>query len=433
MNVNVPPTAIPNTAQPMEWPEGALTRIPYWIYQSPEITALEQQRLFEGPVWNFLCLEAEVPKPGDYRVTAVGSMPVVVARDFDDEIYAFENRCASRGAIASTRAYTRHLSHAWNYDLKGNLKAVAFEDGVAGKGGMARPSAAPTTGRASSASRIRGLVFGSCPTTCLDRGISRRGRSRIKRVWKAVVVTGRFTQMLPNNWKLYFENVKDTYHASCCILHDVPHQPAVAARRHGGQPRRRQPRKLLLHRQQEDKTLCRDGLRSEKGFALGEPARQRRRFGDGCHIRFSPSIRTWCCRSRMRWRSGKSAKGRPDPLNWTTSALPTYAGMTRGGCGRIISPALRARLDGRRRGGRLRAARRAAGATRVLEWAARTRAKARARRRPRCGLRKAIAGNRDLMAAAITLGAFSRCRPPISLYRQQHAGSWPGFLECLSS
>src|SRR5437868_1801103 len=30
-------------------------------------------------------------------------------------------------------------------------------------------------------------------------------------------VIGRFTQMLPNNWKLYFENVKDSYHAS--ILH----------------------------------------------------------------------------------------------------------------------------------------------------------------------------------------------------------------------
>jgi phenylpropionate dioxygenase-like ring-hydroxylating dioxygenase large terminal subunit len=28
---------------------------------------------------------------------------------------------------------------------------------------------------------------------------------------------GRFTQMLPNNWKLYMENVKDSYHAS--ILH----------------------------------------------------------------------------------------------------------------------------------------------------------------------------------------------------------------------
>lgn len=30
-------------------------------------------------------------------------------------------------------------------------------------------------------------------------------------------VIGRFTQALPNNWKLYYENVKDTYHAS--LLH----------------------------------------------------------------------------------------------------------------------------------------------------------------------------------------------------------------------
>ena len=31
------------------------------------------------------------------------------------------------------------------------------------------------------------------------------------------VVLGRYTQVLPNNWKLYIENVKDSYHAS--ILH----------------------------------------------------------------------------------------------------------------------------------------------------------------------------------------------------------------------
>jgi anthranilate 1,2-dioxygenase large subunit/terephthalate 1,2-dioxygenase oxygenase component alpha subunit len=41
---------------------------------------------------------------------------------------------------------------------------------------------------------------------------------RIRRVLhKPLAVTGRFSQTLPNNWKLYFENVKDTYHAS--LLH----------------------------------------------------------------------------------------------------------------------------------------------------------------------------------------------------------------------
>ena len=42
------------------WPPG-LTRIPYWVYHDADVLALEQKRIFEGPVWNFLCLEAELP------------------------------------------------------------------------------------------------------------------------------------------------------------------------------------------------------------------------------------------------------------------------------------------------------------------------------------------------------------------------------------
>ena len=49
MNVNVPPGSIPNTTQPMEWPEGALTRIPYWIYQSPEIYRARAAASVRGP------------------------------------------------------------------------------------------------------------------------------------------------------------------------------------------------------------------------------------------------------------------------------------------------------------------------------------------------------------------------------------------------
>ena len=65
--------------------EGDLTHVPYWVYQDPELAGTEQARLFEGPVWNFLCLEVELPGSGDWRTTFVGSMPVVV--------------CAYRGRI----------------------------------------------------------------------------------------------------------------------------------------------------------------------------------------------------------------------------------------------------------------------------------------------------------------------------------------------
>ena len=42
---------------------------------------------------------------------------------------------------------------------------------------------------------------------------------RVRRVLgnRRLEIIGRFTQALPNNWKLYFENVRDTYHAS--LLH----------------------------------------------------------------------------------------------------------------------------------------------------------------------------------------------------------------------
>jgi phenylpropionate dioxygenase-like ring-hydroxylating dioxygenase large terminal subunit len=87
------------------WP-GDLTRVPYWVYRDPALLQREQTHIFEGPVWNFLCLDSEIANPGDWRTTRVGQMPVVVARDLDGTIAAFENRCAHRGALICTAFIT---------------------------------------------------------------------------------------------------------------------------------------------------------------------------------------------------------------------------------------------------------------------------------------------------------------------------------------
>src|SRR4051794_41140322 len=121
---------------------GDLTRVPYWVYRDKDLLKTEQERVFEGPVWNFLCLESEIANPGDWRATKVGRMPVVVVRDTDGSIAAFENRCVHRGAlicldeVGSGAADFQCVYHAWRYDLHGNLKSVAFQRGVNGKGGM---------------------------------------------------------------------------------------------------------------------------------------------------------------------------------------------------------------------------------------------------------------------------------------------------------
>ncbi len=208
------------------WPEG-LTRVPYWVYRDPAVLEAEQARLFEGPVWNFLCLEHEIAEPGDWRTSFVGRMPVVVARTEDGSIAAFENRCAHRGSLICFEDGGRATDftcvyHAWRYNLRGDLTSVAFRRGVNGKGGMpatSRPEAlAPRKLRTTV---LCGLVFGtlSDATPDLETCLGPEILGKLRRVLdgRKLEIIGRFTEVLPNNWKLYAENVRDTYHAS--LLH----------------------------------------------------------------------------------------------------------------------------------------------------------------------------------------------------------------------
>jgi phenylpropionate dioxygenase-like ring-hydroxylating dioxygenase large terminal subunit len=209
-----------------QWPAEGLIRVPYWVYSDRDIYEAEQERIFRGATWHFLCLEAELPRPGTYRRSNVGAMPVVVTRDAQGALHAFENRCAHRGSLlvlndSGDAKDIICVYHNWSYDLCGNLTGVAFRKGVAGKGGMpadARPDAYPP--RKLRIATLGGLVFGtlSDATPPLEQYLGPDILQRIRRVMRAPVkLLGGYSQMLPSNWKLYMENVKDSYHAS--LLH----------------------------------------------------------------------------------------------------------------------------------------------------------------------------------------------------------------------
>lgn len=215
-----------NIPQGNTGPRSTLTRVPFSAYGDRSVYEAEQNRIFKGPTWNYLCLEVEIAQAGDYRTTFIGETPVIVVRDSDDEIYGFENRCAHRGALIALEKSGKAdnfqcVYHAWSYSLQGELTGVAFEKGVKGQGGM--PATFSKTEHGPRQLRIAvycGLVFGSFSddVPSIEEYLGDEICQRVERVLhKPVEVIGRFTQALPNNWKLYIENVKDSYHAS--LLH----------------------------------------------------------------------------------------------------------------------------------------------------------------------------------------------------------------------
>lgn len=208
------------------WPAEGLTRVPYWVYHDRALYAAEQELLFRGNAWTFLCLDADLPGPGTFCTAALGDMPVVVTRGADGVIHAFENRCAHRGSLlclkerGEAHGFTC-VYHNWTYDLTGALTGVAFRRGIRGQGGMpadCRPEEhAPRRLRTAV---FAGLVFGTLgrDTPPLEQYLGADIAGRVRRVMRAPVkVIGGYSQIIPGNWKLYLENVRDSYHAS--LLH----------------------------------------------------------------------------------------------------------------------------------------------------------------------------------------------------------------------
>jgi len=214
------------TSPGFAWPGEDCSRVPYQVYTDPELYALEQKRIFQGPVWNFLGLEAEIPNPGDYKNTFVGDAPIIMARDGEGRVNAMVNRCGHKGALVCYKPFGNVkeftcVYHNWVYDLTGKLTGVAFKRGVGGKGGVDADFDANEHGlQRLRVETFRGLVFGTFSdlTPPFREYLGDELIGNIERVFiKPLKVLGYHSQILPNNWKLYAENNKDSYHAS--LLH----------------------------------------------------------------------------------------------------------------------------------------------------------------------------------------------------------------------
>jgi len=208
------------------WPTADPACVPFAVYTDPAIFAAEQERIFCGPVWHYLGLEAEIPKPGDFVSTYVGTLPVVLNRTEDGRVAAFVNRCAHRGAIVTrpTRGNcATHVCiyHQWTYDHDGNLAGVPYRHGLGGVGGFP----ADFDPRAHGLRKLRvavhcGIVFGTLAEAgpSLAEFLGKPVLDRLARLFsRPVAVLGYQRQHVRGNWKLMVENVKDAYHGG--LLH----------------------------------------------------------------------------------------------------------------------------------------------------------------------------------------------------------------------
>ena len=222
---------IENAALELGWPAKDFSRVPYEIFYEPEIYAQEMEKVFLGPTWNYLAHTCELPNEGDFVTNWVGDTNVIVNRSSGGEIRAFKNSCSHRGTriVDEIRGNaSRHVCpyHLWTFDLEGDLKNVPLEKGLNNKGGM--PECFSKANHNLMKLRIEtigGMIFGtfSDETEPLAEYLGPHCQSQIARLLdqRTPKVTGYMRQMIPGNWKLYNENVRDPYHASLLHLFQV--------------------------------------------------------------------------------------------------------------------------------------------------------------------------------------------------------------------
>jgi salicylate 5-hydroxylase large subunit len=209
------------------WSESGETKIPYWVYTDENVYQTELERIWYGPHWLYAGLEAEIPEVGSYRTSTLGERSVIVVRSADNQISVLENRCRHRGVRICQARFGKEEAftcpyHQWSYALDGALQGVPFRRGIKGKGGMPSDFAPKDYGlRPLKVEVVNGIIWASFSdhTPPFREYLGEKLWGHYERILagRRLRVVGYNRQLIPANWKLMMENVKDAYHVT--LLH----------------------------------------------------------------------------------------------------------------------------------------------------------------------------------------------------------------------
>jgi phenylpropionate dioxygenase-like ring-hydroxylating dioxygenase large terminal subunit len=195
------------------------------VYTDPAIFEDEMHRIF-GQGWVYVGHESEIPEPGDYRLTNVGTRPLIFSRDDDGRVHLLFNRCRHRAATVcqgdrGNASFFRCAYHGWTYRNDGRLVGVPYPGGY---GSDFRKEEWGLVGPPRVAA-YRGFVFASLAADgpSLDDHLGDLVKEQIdlfvdlSPAGQLDCRAGTTRFVYRGNWKLQLENTADGYHIN--LLH----------------------------------------------------------------------------------------------------------------------------------------------------------------------------------------------------------------------
>lgn len=229
----------------MDAGQGTISRS---LFSSPELFEEELEAIFTR-AWLFIGHESQVPEPGDFFVSRMGTESVILSRDKAGRLHVFLNSCRHRGMKVclydegNTNIFTCPY-HAWKYTSDGKLAGVPMRAEL-------YPDLVPEDWSLVEVARMecyKGTVWatwdGDAPPlatylgdalTHLDLALDHRDGSP----GGSEVFGGVHKWIVPSNWKLPAENfLGDTYHN---ISHESVDMIGIGPSAGRGQKGRRDP------------------------------------------------------------------------------------------------------------------------------------------------------------------------------------------------
>ncbi|CAM5317563.1 aromatic ring-hydroxylating oxygenase subunit alpha [Eoetvoesiella caeni] len=199
------------------WDLGAATHAE--IFQDQDVYDLEMERIFHGPSWHVVGHVCEFMVDGAYKLHRIGRTPLIVTRS-DGAINILVNSCAHRGAqvvrgdrgVADRKAAFTCIYHQWTFDLAGNTVGVGLRQGY----GENFPMSDYRLARVKTAI-VGGVIFASLGKNPppIEDYLGARVVAHYERMYGSgdLVYLGVQRAVWACNWKLYVENIYDSYHA----------------------------------------------------------------------------------------------------------------------------------------------------------------------------------------------------------------------------